>query len=180
MPKKGGGRRKQLLHGDWLDPQLERVLLEVFAKFDADDDGALNEAELQTFAAACNDGEELGEDELQQISDYFEVSDDGALTKAGFFQMVYMQTTSRPQDTWNDLKALGYDETLALQSKQGRLNESVAAAVADAMAGAAAASPAATEDVPDEPDAPDAPAAAAAGAGAGAKQEEEEEDAAAM
>ena len=60
---------------------------------------------LQAFAAAYNDGETLPEDELQQIAEYFEITDDGALTKGGFFQMLYMQTVSRPQDTWNDLKA---------------------------------------------------------------------------
>ena len=109
MPKKkpgAGGRRKQLLYGDWLDPQLERVLLEVFGRFDVDGDNALNEAELQAFAAACNHGEALPPDELQQIAEYFEITDAGALTKGGFFQMVYMQTVSRPQDTWNDLKGV--------------------------------------------------------------------------
>ena len=109
MPKKkagGGGRRKQLLYGDWLDPQLERVLLEVFGRFDADGDDALNETELQAFVAACNHGEALPPDELQQIAEYFEITDDGALTKGGFFPMVYMQTVSRPQDTWNDLKGV--------------------------------------------------------------------------
>ena len=49
MGKKGSAprRRKQLLHGDWLDPQLERVLLEIFGRFDQDSDNALNETELQ-------------------------------------------------------------------------------------------------------------------------------------
>ena len=49
MGKKGSGsrRRKQLLHGDWLDPQLERVLLEIFGRFDQDSDNALNQTELQ-------------------------------------------------------------------------------------------------------------------------------------
>jgi hypothetical protein len=172
MPKKG--RRKQLLHGDWLDPQLERVLLEIFGRFDVDSDGALNKRELQEFAGACNNGETLPEDELQQIADYFEVTDDGALTKAGFFQMVYMQTVSRPQDTWNDLKALGYDESLALQTKQGQLNESVAAAVAATMAQAANAE----VDVPDEPDDPDSPAEPAADRSAGATDPELSETAA--
>jgi hypothetical protein len=51
-------------------------------------------------------------------------------TKSGFFQTLYMQTVNKPHSTWNDLKALGYDETLTLQSKQGRLpNDSAATAV---------------------------------------------------
>ena len=173
-PKKG--RRKQLLHGDWLDPQLERVLLEIFGRFDVDSDGALNEGELQAFAGACNNGETLPEDELQQIADYFEVTDDGALTKAGFFQMVYMQTVSRPQDTWNDLKALGYDESLALQTKQGQLNESVAAA---ALATTMAPSTNAELDVPDKADDPDSPAEPAVSTSAG-PTDPELSDAAAM
>ena len=52
MGKKGSAssrRRKQLLHGDWLDPQLERVLLEIFGRFDQDSDNALNQTELQVF-----------------------------------------------------------------------------------------------------------------------------------
>ena len=62
----GKPRRAPLLHGDWLDPQFERVLSEVFARFDADGDGALCTAELQSFARACSvEGAELCEDELE-------------------------------------------------------------------------------------------------------------------
>ena len=85
MGKKSGGgmpqRQKQraLLDSEsnWLDPQLERVLLEIFQRFDADGDGALSEPELQAFACASNgDGSEFEEDELEQIREYFETTED--------------------------------------------------------------------------------------------------------
>ena len=170
MGKKSGGgmphrqKQRQLLDSEsnWLDPQLERVLLEIFQHFDGDTDGALNEAELQAFAGASNgDGSEFEEDELEQISEYFETTDAGALTKSGFFQMFHLQCTSRPQDTWNDLANLGYDRSLTLKSQQGMLNESVADAVAAAMAGQGGSAAAASEDdEPDNADEPDAPAEA--------------------
>ena len=51
---------------EWLSAQLLRALQTVFQRFDADGDGALNEAELQAFARACNGGTELDADELDQ------------------------------------------------------------------------------------------------------------------
>ena len=76
-------------------------------------------AELQSFARACSvEGAELCEDELEQVADYFETNEAGALTSGGFFQMVWMQTTARPQDTWSDLRELGYGDSLALLEKE--------------------------------------------------------------
>ena len=80
---------------EWLSAQLLRALQTVFQRFDADGDGALNEAELQAFARACNDGTELDADELDQIQDYFDTDDSGALTLRGFHEMYHMQTRSR-------------------------------------------------------------------------------------
>ena len=80
---------------EWLSAQLLRALQTVFQRFDADGDGALNEAELQAFARACNGGTELDADELDQIQDYFDTDDSGALTLRGFHEMYHMQTRSR-------------------------------------------------------------------------------------
>ena len=80
---------------EWLSAQLLRALQTVFQRFDADGDGALNEAELQAFARACNGGTELDADELYQIQDYFDTDDSGALTLRGFHEMYHMQTRSR-------------------------------------------------------------------------------------
>lgn len=61
--------------------------------------------ELQTYSRACNDGEELDEDEIEQVQGYFECTEAGHLTEAGFLQMYYMQSESRPADTWGDRSA---------------------------------------------------------------------------
>jgi hypothetical protein len=119
MPKSpGAGQRRtseKLMHGDWLSPQLERVLQQVFRRFDSDGDGKLGMDELQAFAQACNGGEQgLEDDEIEQVQSYFETDAEGRLTEAGFFQMCWMQTESRPADMWKDLEALGYDATLRL------------------------------------------------------------------
>lgn len=48
------------------------------------------------------------------MNDYFETKN-GYLTHAGFLQMYYMQTESRPEDTVQDLERLGYSpQTLKL------------------------------------------------------------------
>ena len=80
---------------DWLSPQLLGALHSIFHRFDADGDGMLNEAELQAFARACNAGTELDMDELEQIQQYFDTDDSGALTLKGFHEMYHTQTTSR-------------------------------------------------------------------------------------
>ena len=80
---------------EWLSAPLLRALQTIFERFDAGGDGTLNEAELQAFARACNDGTELDADELDQIQDYFDTDDSGALTLRGFHEMYHMQTRSR-------------------------------------------------------------------------------------
>ena len=80
---------------EWLSAQLLRALQTIFQRFDADGDGTLNVVELQAFARACNDGTELDVDELDQIQDYFDTDDSGALTLRGFHEMYQMQTRSR-------------------------------------------------------------------------------------
>ena len=113
-------RRAKLLRDDWLSPQLESALAQVFARFDVDHDGVLALHELQAFSRSVNGGEELGEEEIQQVQDYFEtreVCGQPGLTRAGFMQMYYMQTESRPGDTLQDLLRLGYStRTLKLEA----------------------------------------------------------------
>jgi hypothetical protein len=105
---------------DWLAPGFEAVLSEIFSRFDADGDGSLSVPELQSFVRACNDGEEMDEDELSQVNS-FHVDVKGQLTRRGFFEMMHLQTMARPEDSWADLKALGYD---SLTPKSGRPGQS--------------------------------------------------------
>ena len=75
-------------------------------------------SELQAFARTCNGGEELADDELEQVRDFFE-HDRGRLTRTGFMQMLHMQTCARPADTWRDLRALGFDTALSVPPPGG-------------------------------------------------------------
>ena len=106
--------RAQLLRDSWFTAELEAALAQVFKRFDTDGDGLLSISELQAYSRAVNNGEELGADEIEQVNDYFETKG-GHLTHAGFQQMYYMQTDSRPEDTVRDLERLGYSpQTLRL------------------------------------------------------------------
>lgn len=137
--------RAQLLRESWFTEVLEDALTQVFEQFDVDSDGLLSIQELQAlstpakkssiscqsctsirgpdtkwfflagrYSRAVNNGEELRADEIEQVNDYFETKN-GCLTHAGFLQMYYMQTDSRPEDTVQDLERLGYSpQTLKL------------------------------------------------------------------
>lgn len=111
-------KKASLLDGDELSHLLQATLEQIFRRFDIDVDGALSIEELQAFARACNDGEAFGEDELEDLR-YFQTNEQGHLTKYGFLQMYHTQTVARPADTWQDLKALGYDNSLALLPELG-------------------------------------------------------------
>ena len=98
---------------DELTARFEEVLTEIFQRFDAASDGVLDEAELQSYARACNAGSEFDEDELQQMRDFFDCDDSGNLTLEGFKQMYQTQSGGEPAETLKDLKSLGYGPTLA-------------------------------------------------------------------
>jgi hypothetical protein len=101
-----------LLDGGDLSHALQGALESVFARFDADHDGALSETELQAFARACNGGETFEDEELDEIRQFFDTTPHGCLTRKGFLQMYHTQTLARPHDTWSDLKALGFNNNL--------------------------------------------------------------------
>ena len=129
-------QRARLTHADGaLTKPLVAALTEVFLRFDADADGAWNREELDAFYVACN-GHPCPQDELEEMSDNFDLDDDGALTRRGFMQMYSMQTEARPMDTWSDLKMLGYNHQLEFTQRRP-VDESSAAG--DETAGAASA-----------------------------------------
>ena len=151
---KGGGGPKRaprppLLNGDWFTPAAQQALEHTFKRFDADGDDALSMIELQAFARACNGGESFDDDEIDQIKKFFETNAQQNLTRKGFLQMYHTQTCSRPNDTWADLKALGFNDQLQLmEAQQTRSSgEPVAPALTPPDSKVAeAASPAATRE----------------------------------
>jgi hypothetical protein len=108
------------LLGDWseLPAELPLVLGEIFDRFDADCDGALSVQEMQSFARACNEGEEFAEEELQQIRTFFDTTASGALTRQGFVQMYFTQTCASPDETANDMRSLGFHELADVLDQQ--------------------------------------------------------------
>ncbi|KAK3234255.1 hypothetical protein CYMTET_55474 [Cymbomonas tetramitiformis] len=86
---------------------FERVLRDIFDRFDADKDEKLSQEELNCFARACNDGVPFSADELSEIVTYFDVDEGNRLTFQGFKELMVTQSCSRPEDTWRDLERLG-------------------------------------------------------------------------
>ncbi|KAG5461623.1 MAG: hypothetical protein BJ554DRAFT_6155 [Olpidium bornovanus] len=96
-----------------LTAEFERVLREVFERFDVDRDGEWSTDELQAFAAETN-GEQFDDDSLKEIAENFECSrGTGNLLPAGFVQLYSVQTRVDEPETRKDLAAWGY--SLALE-----------------------------------------------------------------
>eukprot|EP00931_Biecheleriopsis_adriatica_P008368 TRINITY_DN10956_c0_g1_i2.p1 TRINITY_DN10956_c0_g1~~TRINITY_DN10956_c0_g1_i2.p1 ORF type:complete len:260 (+),score=80.50 TRINITY_DN10956_c0_g1_i2:25-780(+) len=112
--KKAAEERVELLdaNGD-CTPAFKRVLLELFQRFDSDGDRFLNEEELRIFSRTANeDGREFDQDEFDQIKEHFDWKDGKGLTLRGWQQMFHTQTGGEEEETWKDLKHLGYDGQL--------------------------------------------------------------------
>mmetsp|Transcript_5447 Transcript_5447/g.6627 ORF Transcript_5447/g.6627 Transcript_5447/m.6627 type:complete len:130 (-) Transcript_5447:235-624(-) len=122
MPNSGPKKRKIVYltnKNSELVGKCDRALREIFARYDADKDGALNDQELDNFAKGCN-GTDTGfsVDEKDQIKENFQHNDAGDLTLNGFLQLYSLQTMSEPSETWKDLKAHGYDSYLELNTEE--------------------------------------------------------------
>ncbi|KAJ2783261.1 hypothetical protein H4R18_001780 [Coemansia javaensis] len=95
-------------------PECERALREVFARYDKDGDGALNEEELQAFAVFTN-GSRFTESDLADIRAHLKCTPAGALCSDGFVELYHVQTAGGEDDeTWRDLKKHGYNDDLQL------------------------------------------------------------------
>ncbi|ORX58677.1 hypothetical protein DM01DRAFT_321907 [Hesseltinella vesiculosa] len=92
-------------------PAVEKILKEIFAKFDKDNDNVWSTEELQAFAKATN-GDSLDSNSLQDIAESFDVDDKNRLTSRGFYEMMHLQTLSDPEETLSDLKKHGYEDQL--------------------------------------------------------------------
>ncbi|KAF7723488.1 hypothetical protein EC973_001999 [Apophysomyces ossiformis] len=94
-------------------PKVEKILKEVFDRFDKDNDGVWKLEELQDFAEATN-GRAFDQSVIDEIVDSFDVDRNKDLTYKGFYQMYHMQTLSDPEETLKDFKKHGYDNNLDL------------------------------------------------------------------
>ncbi|KAI8066459.1 hypothetical protein BC940DRAFT_302927 [Gongronella butleri] len=92
-------------------PVVEKILKEIFTKFDKDNDDVWSTEELQAFAEATN-GEPFDSSSLQEIAESFDVDGKNRLTYRGFYEMVHLQTLSDPEETLSDLKKHGYEDQL--------------------------------------------------------------------
>lgn len=95
---------------------FEKALSEIFKAFDQDQDGFLSKDELRKFSIACNENGRCFEDEeLQEISDFFDWNEDATppgLSLTGWFDMYHTQTSGEEEETCKDLKCLGFDAQL--------------------------------------------------------------------
>merc|ERR1711918_210683 len=71
---------------------------------------------------ANEDDREFDREELDEVKEFFDWKKDGpnggGLTLRGWIQLYVTQTGAREEDTWKDLKQLGYDSQLKLPSKE--------------------------------------------------------------
>jgi hypothetical protein len=63
----------------------------VSRQLDVDNDGVLDDNELQAFARTCNGGREFNHVELEEIRDCLDCDDNGRLLLEGFKQMFHLQ-----------------------------------------------------------------------------------------
>jgi Ca2+-binding EF-hand superfamily protein len=101
--------------GDLTD-KFAKVLTELFHSFDSDGDGLLSKKELDEYARSCNDGTPFSEEEHGEIQLFLQCEKDAegkfkGLTERGFHDLYHTQTSSREEDTYEDLRKLGYDLT---------------------------------------------------------------------
>ena len=100
-----------------LIPQCEAALKEIFDRFDEDKDGSLSNEEIDNFAKACNGGNTLSATEKEELKN-FDHTAEGNITLTGFLQMYSLQTMAAEEETWKDLKTLGYNDELQLVTKE--------------------------------------------------------------
>ncbi|KAJ3115518.1 hypothetical protein HK100_001314 [Physocladia obscura] len=101
---------------DSLLPNVRTALLEIFARFDDDNDKALNRNELERFAIATN-GEKFEESAIDELKKSFHCDQNGNLTRDGFLEMYQLQTLSDPNETWRDLIKHGYSINVQLVNR---------------------------------------------------------------
>eukprot|EP00656_Telonema_subtile_P021553 TRINITY_DN2258_c0_g4_i1.p1 TRINITY_DN2258_c0_g4~~TRINITY_DN2258_c0_g4_i1.p1 ORF type:complete len:169 (-),score=43.26 TRINITY_DN2258_c0_g4_i1:268-774(-) len=116
VPAASGKDSKLLTADGVLTPDFQTVLVELFQRFDVDGDGHLSEAELKAYSGAANaDGREFESEELEQITGCFDWVQGKGLSIDGWLDMYHTQTGGDEDETWGDLRHLGYDGNLQLK-----------------------------------------------------------------
>lgn len=72
----------------------------------------ITEDELDTFTKTVNEGKAMSKEEKDEVREYFDVDKDGNLTLTGFLEMYHLQSGGEVDETWKDLRALGFDNQL--------------------------------------------------------------------
>lgn len=115
---------------DAISEQLEACLKHIFAKYCtprpiasatgagpallSPPEGAFLSPEgLDSWARDTN-GEPFTEETKEELLEFMDVTDDGALTFKGFMQVYQLQTENDAEETWKDLAAHGFDRSLRL------------------------------------------------------------------
>jgi hypothetical protein len=116
-PKRGGAAADAaplFAEDGELSAAFAAALREVFDRFAAGAP-ALDDAALNAFAAACNDGAAFAAEELEELKEALDCDEAGRLTWRGFTELYHTQSSARPEDTWRDMQRLGYDAQLRRQ-----------------------------------------------------------------
>jgi hypothetical protein len=85
--------------------------------FTPDKDGTWNDNEFAKYYQVVN-GIPMPQTDLIYFKTNFETNDEGNLTREGFFQIYSLQTINGADETWKDLKQLGYNENLIKTEKK--------------------------------------------------------------
>lgn len=105
-----------LLKDGQLTGPFKQCLVEIFGRFDVDNDKLLSEAELKAFSSSANrDGAEFSAEEFAEMKSLFEWLDGpngSGMSLRGFVQMYTQQTHLSELESWSDLNRLGYDTSL--------------------------------------------------------------------
>eukprot|EP01133_Synstelium_polycarpum_P003992 gene3992-4622_t len=86
------------------------VLRDIFDRFDANKDNSLNNREMQAYSRAVN-GQELDDMTMDFLLGTYH-SDEHGLTFTGFVELYVNQTMDDPEETFKDLRTLGYNTNL--------------------------------------------------------------------
>ncbi|UZJ55006.1 hypothetical protein CBS101457_004326 [Exobasidium rhododendri] len=74
----------------------------------------MTEEELDQFTKVVNQGEVMSVESKDEMKEYLDVDEKGNLTFDGFCEMYHLQSGGDADETWKDLKALGYNDQLQL------------------------------------------------------------------
>eukprot|EP00742_Colponemidia_sp_Colp-10_P005732 GILJ01006126.1.p1 GENE.GILJ01006126.1~~GILJ01006126.1.p1 ORF type:complete len:505 (-),score=77.93 GILJ01006126.1:101-1615(-) len=108
-------RLKRLIAAGAPTPEFVNAIRDIFERFDFDQNGLLKKSELDLFQIAC-DGEALDDELFQAVTN----GKDG-LDLETFIDNFYKQTALDCEETFDELKFLGYDDDLVLDEIAGKL-----------------------------------------------------------